>query len=361
MAAAAISMVLWAAGMPAARGASSVASAAPGTTVNFSTDPTAGMTALTDTEQGGGSTLLFSDDPESLPGPGIAYQDTVGGVFRVFLYHQNGSGSALYLGVVVANPGTSAVTVTVQRAGLGGPATSGIAAGKQAVQSWFASSGSWSITLKPGASAWLYPALSQTQLPVGEVESAIVDAAASGPLRVSVVAQRKPSTSLAGLKVLPNTYTSPSGTPMRGTFQQSALSDTYSADASGAGQYAYHLADVGSYLQGYSAVDGVSTVDYGNYGVLYTTTFDVTPSSATTAGQFTLLMNPRGGSFATASLVQGIEEVLLPGDQVALSPIYEAAVIGQYPLASGTTTVASLQWMPAGGSSLPVDILVYPD
>lgn len=52
-------------------------------------------------------TLLLSDDPETLTPQvyGRTYQDRVTGRFRVFDYHVNATGTALYIGIALTAPG----------------------------------------------------------------------------------------------------------------------------------------------------------------------------------------------------------------------------------------------------------------
>lgn len=350
---------------PALAASPSISSATQGETVTFSTDPVANMTALTAPQTSGGGTLIFSNDPEYVTGPGILYRDNVQGAFRVFAYHVNAAKRNLYLGVVLTNPGKQAVTVDLSRLGVGGPSTDFTAVGKAGVHQWFLPLAARTLSIRGHSSAFLAASVDDTAVAPGQAINLIADATTSGPLQVAVVAQTQPTTNLHKLSVLPNTYTSPSGTPMRGTFSQSAASSLYTADASGAGQYALHVDGSGDFLQGYSAVDGnTPTVDYGNYGVLYHDAFAVTPSAATTASDFALLLNPRGGSFATAGRVNaGLTPaglVSIPADQESVSSVNQGVVLGDYGLTAGVTTTATVEWMPAAASNLPVDILVYP-
>jgi hypothetical protein len=350
--------------------------AAAGQSVCFGTDPAAGLSAVPAAEQpSGDTTLLFSDDPEYVPGPGILAQGEVGpGPFRLYLYHADpsGAGRPVYLAVVLANRGHVPVQVQVRRWAVGGPSSDYLAVGKAATAAWLGGAGpTFREAIPPGASVFLDAplpagqALEDRPLEPGQALNAIVDGVSSGPLGWTVAAEAAPVTSpadVASLPVLPSDRRRPGQRPMRGTFAQADERGAYTLAPSGSGTFIVHVADAGRYLWGYSALDGRSVVDYGNYGVLYTEALTIL---APADGPFALALEPRGGNFASAatvvppSLAAGPGPLPLPSDNAFLPPHAYATVFGVY-CPTGNPVRVTVRWMPAAGSYLPIDLLVLP-
>ena len=65
--------------------------------------------------------LLFSDNPESITGEGIAYRDRVSGYARVYVYHANAEVQPKYFLTWLINRSDEPVTVRVFREAIGGP------------------------------------------------------------------------------------------------------------------------------------------------------------------------------------------------------------------------------------------------
>ncbi len=359
----------------------------PGQSVCFPTDPTLGVSQVPADEQPTGSTtLIFSDDPEYVPGPGILYQDTVTPragpapqPFRVYLYHVDPATARgpLYVGVVLTNSGTAPAAVTVTRWAVGGPSANYLALGKQTTGQWLASAPApTTLTIDPGTSAFLdsgLPAAAQIEgraVEPGQAINAIFDATTTAPVQVTVAADNVPIGSpsfMAGMRVLPSQHLAPGQSPMRGTFLQADEVGSYTLQAAGSGQLVLHVADAGRYLTGYDAVDRQTVVDYGNYGVLYHETLTVAAPPGGSATHFALVVIPRGGNFTTsANLTPGLFSIApvagapVPSDNQFLPPLIFGSVLQAYCLLPGTTTTASLEWMPAAGSFLPVDLWAAP-
>ncbi len=330
----------------------------PGAIITYINDPLLGAQRVHAFVQHSGPTLLFSDDPETVPGPGILYQDTVSGAFRVFFDHVDGAAEPLAFSVLATDRGTRPVHIRLGRVGEAGPSRAVLRNGQAAQHSWLASSGGATLTLAPGQTAFLDPAATPRTAQSGQNVTGILDATADGDILVSVVAQSRAVADLAGLAILPATLT-PTGFIGRGTFPQADLRLT--AQGNGGMQYV-RVASPISYLRGFSAVDGVPTEDYGNYGVLYDMHVIVT------AGRnepLAAIFDPLGGAFAGAArlgigFVPGAL-VNIPSEGGFSANPTSGILLGRYALAAGMPVNLHIQWMPPSGSSLPAALLLESD
>jgi len=330
----------------------------PGSIVSYLSDPLLGAQRVHAFVQRGGPTLLFSDDPEVVPGPGILYQDTVSGAFRVFFDHVDGSAGPLAFSVLATNRGERPVHIRLGRVGEAGPSEAVLANGQAAQHAWMGSAGGGTLTLAPGRTAFLDPAAAPQTAQPGQNVTGILDATADGNVLVSIVAQRQPAADISGLAVLPATP-SPTGFIGRGTFRHADFSLTAQGD--GGMQYVQVASPI-SYLRGFSAVDGVPTEDYGNYGVLYNMHVTVT---AGRDEHMAAVFDPLGGAFAGAALL-GVGFV--PGTVVDMpsdggfSPSPTSGILlGRYALTAETPVNLHVEWMPPSGSSLPASLLLESD
>jgi hypothetical protein len=359
---------LWLLGLVAALAAAAPASAAPpgiaesvpGDVVTFAANPDTGALPMPASETWTGPPLLLSDAPETVRAPGILYQDDVNGAFRLFFDHVDGDAESptLTIGVLVTNPGDAPASLRLGRVGTAGPSPDYFATGQAAERAWMTSSPGPTLTVAPGATAFLLPALEASPATLGQDVTGIVDGTSSGQLQISVVAQEDPEPSLAGLQVEPARRQAATGFAMRGTFPHSELRITALADG------ALQKLDMGTprdYLQGYSAVDGLATAeDYGNYGVLY----DVRVDAMGQAGDLALVLDPQGGPFAGAGLLgTGYlppAEIDLPaGGTFAPDPL-GSILVGRFALQQDTTLLLHFEWMPPAGSFLPTTLVLSP-
>jgi hypothetical protein len=340
-----------------------------GETVVFPTDPSSNLAPIACSPTAGGPTLLFSDDPETVPGPGILYQDTVEGPVRILLHHVNGSAAPLHFGILMTNPSRLPDTVYLERLGVAGPGTDPLSVGKQAEHLWFEPYRTYVYDLEPHQSWFLDGAFADVAVPPGQAVAALVDLFSTGPLVVTLVAQPTPALSLAGLRVLPNLSVGhgPGGpTPMRGSFRDADLTCTLRARVPADGLADVALGTPEQYLVGKSVVDGrTPAVDAGNYGVLYHLHLVLTVDPSNPFSAFDLFLHAHDNVFAgvaalagTGGLASGI--VPLPVDQPAVSSATQAVMLGMVRLYPLEPTTLDLRWMPAPGSALPVDLLLYP-
>jgi hypothetical protein len=364
----ALALVLGAWWLPAAAQtpAASPLGAYPGETVAVAPDPTGAVSPTPCQVQATGPTLLFSDDPERVPGPGILYRATVSGAVRILLFHVNASAQPLHMGVLMSNPGRAPVQVLALQVGTAGPGRDPLEVGKQAEHLWFLPHPLYTYTLLGHQSWFLDGPLVDIAVPPGETLAAVYQLQTTAPVTFTLVAQTAPSLSLAGLRVLPNSSVAGTlGTPMRGTFPSADLTCSVKAAVPSTDMLAVRLGAPGSFLHGTSTVDGgVATVDAGNYGVVYHLHLVLTEGLATPDDFYALLLEAQGGPFAGIASIAANGQtdpavVPLPVNQPQLDGPGEAAMLGTVRLYPLIPTTLDLSWMPAAGSTLPVQLLVY--
>jgi hypothetical protein len=340
----------------------------PGEIIEYGTDPTTSMSIAPKAYDGPteARTLIFSDDPEYVTGPGIMYQDTVMGKFRVFMYHVNNYRKALFFSVLITNPNPYPITVTVSQKAAVGPSADYTAMGKLAIGMWLQSTGGDQINLYPGQTMFLNSLEMPMSARRNELIHYLYDAETTGPIIVSTVARKDKKFSLNGLTIL-RSAAKGKDTPMRGTFQFAEYNATYFSNLSENGQYADGAAGTTEYLAGWSAVDGRPTVNYGNYGILYHTKVQILPKSTLLAA---IVFNSRGGTFATWAKVVVTESsqiiqsgpYAIPTTQPSFgtNTLTQGVMLYKDSFVAGITKFVEVVWMPAGGTNLPVDILVQP-
>lgn len=324
----------------------------------------------------GGGKLLVSNNPEEVNGQGILYQDRVGGAWRVCLHHQNKTGSEpggicqpVRLLVILTNQGSSTRKITVERSGAG-VHTDPQQAGCRALQQFLTNRLPCRQDVLPGQSlSW-----GVNRLGFGATFSGLYDFFADGEMEVKV------ATLFCGIRGdLTGTlrpfalHGNPSGSrTIRGTFSYRELKGGFSYYAGsewrgvqlGNNPYGGYLSDPWwdwtwsqvyreEYPAGWNALDRETVYNWGNYGVFYHLNFRI--EHRLLGPQRTLLLfNPRGGTFYGP--VRSGEAVLCPVRPV--EPLTEAMAAGHIETRAGENL--TLSFMPAGGSSLPVRILLGP-
>lgn len=314
-----------------------------------------------------GGKLVFSDSPEHPSAHGKVYEDsglpaTSGSDYnRVFLYHTNGLPSGrMKWTVLVKNNGTSAATLTVQKSGTAGPTTSYLYAGKMAFLRWLNSSAGSGDLVAPGATVRLDTTFDSVTTAASYLMTGIWDYSMDQPHTVTVCALLEgddPLSVCPGLPVLPR------DTHQRGTcpnadkvYDMASAVDT--ADDIQQFPLAGNTAN-DSNAQCTDATDGSQQELKGNFGVLYRMHLSIT---STNGKRFGFLMNPRGGAWGGAAFAAPGDtpggKFLIPAGTASLGDNTKGAVEGKYN--PGSVSAPWLQWMPTGGSSLPLRFVAVP-
>jgi len=289
-------------------------------------------------------TLLRSNSPEDVPGPGLLYRDTVSGPGRLMVHHLNKTGGGLKIAVLAQNPGTEAARVTITRRGLSRPSTGILHQGREHLVHFFGAPSPAAIVIPPGKTVDLLPALSALTLRPGFCVTGLADFSTEAPVTFCVVAIPADADPLAVFPQLP--VLPPDGLHVRGTFPMADRSIVVpeSSPVNSRLVLGDTVHDVP--LAGTDALTGEPVSNHGNYGVVYEILFErLGPGTA-------VLLNPRGGVYCGALRMNGLvwetpaEDYLKPQRQ---------AVIIQRPVLPGTLR---LEYTPPSGSYLPVNFLL---
>jgi hypothetical protein len=324
----------------------------------------------------GGGTLMISNNPEEVNGQGILYQDRLRGAWRVCVHHQNKTGSepggipqSIRLLIILTNPGSAIQTIVVERSGVGVHGDPQIA-GCRAVRQFLANNVPGRQRISPGQSlSW-----GVDKLNFGDTFSGLYDFCTAAELDVSVATLfvEHQSLSTEDLSFFQR-HKNPDGSfTIRGTFPYRELHGRllYYAGAGwrgiqlGNNPYGNYMRDPwwdwvwsqvchGEYPAGWNALDRETVYNWGNYGVFYHLDCIIEhhiahPQCAR------ILFNPRGGTYYGP--LQAAGALLCPLEPVA--PLTEAVLLKNIETSAGMREQVPVSFMPAGGSSLPVRILL---
>jgi hypothetical protein len=323
------------------------------------------------TETWAGGKLLFSDSPEHPSSTGKLYEDTTlpatsGSDYnRVFLYHTNGmSGSdRMKWSVLIKNRGSSQATLTVQRRGTTGPTTSYLYAGKKAFERWLLSSPQSGVSVPAGSAVRLDTTFDAVTAAPTYLMHGIWDYSMSEAHTVTVCALAENDDPIS---VCPTLSVLPRDTHQRGTCPYAdKVYDTASEVTIDTADDIQQLPLAGntandSNAQCIDKTDSSNQNLAGNFGILYRMHLSTVSTDERKLG---FLMNPRGGAWGGAiwtmpGLTPG-GKLLIPAGTGSVSQNTMGAVEGLYdPGSSGATPWA--QWMPTGGSSLPLRLVAVP-
>jgi len=300
-------------------------------------------------------TLLFSDDPESPSADGVLYADALAaGNYRAYVYHTNAGTGLRKFPVVLLNQGTTTVHAIITAEGVAGPSQDYVDVGKQALLRWYTSRAAatpTTVLVPAGARVLLDANLDAVHASTNDLAHAVIDFSVDGPVKLSVVSvlsTEDATVVTSGLSLLP-----PDGMHMRGSFPGANLEieSVDPVDAAGARHLRLggDVTDVS--LAGHDYVDNTSVTLDGNYGVSYALNI----AFASGFGGSGLVLSPQGGAWGGAASVAAGPS-LLPSAQDSLGTQTQAIVLGSY--AAGTR--ATVGFVSAGGSSLPVDLVSVP-
>ncbi|MCU0912933.1 MAG: hypothetical protein MUC88_00045 [Planctomycetes bacterium] len=316
-----------------------------------------------------GGKLIFADSPETPTQRGKLYEDTglsytSGTTYnRVFVYHVNGySGSTkMKFAVLLKNTSGSSGTLTVQKTGTAGPSTSYLYAGKLAFQRWLQSTAETPVTVTAGQTVRLTTAIETLASPAYLMHG-IYDYSFTQTHQITVCALDRnddPVSVCPGLSVLSR------DSHQRGTFPYAdKVYDTASGiqidTADGVQQLPVAAGSTNdTNAVGVDATDSSSQTLTGNYGVLYKMHLNTKASDSKKLG---FLLNPRGGQWGGAQwAVAGITsggKILIPDGSASTGDNTKGAVSGKYD--PGSSFTVWVQWMPTGGSAMPLRFVGVP-
>lgn len=315
-----------------------------------------------------GGTLIFSDSPEKPADPGKLYEDatlnyTTGTTFnRIFVYHVNGNNKKrLKLAVLLKNLGSDTGELKVQKSGTAGPTTSYLYAGKMAFLRWLQSSTGSPVNVPAGETVRMVTDI-ETSMAYNYLMHGIYDYSFDKPHQITVCVlydRDNPLSKCPGYGVLAR------DTHQRGTFPSAdKVYDTGSGvqidTASGVSQLPLASgATNDSWAVGVDATDGSPQTLTGNYGVLYKMHLN---TKSTDGKKLGFLINPRGGAWGGAVWpVTGVTpggKFLVPETTGSLGDNTKGTVAGKYE--PGSSFTFWMQFMPTGGSALPLRFVAVP-
>jgi hypothetical protein len=323
-------------------------------------------------ETWGGGKLIFSDSPESPTAKGKLYKDTgmaatSGTVYnRVYAYHVNASGSNKRFAVVIKNTSASSTTLTRQKQGVAGPSTDFPYTGKLAVQRYLDDAADSGTSVAAGATVSLDSTFNGTTVGNGKLYHGIWDYSFPATHEIHICML---NTTDSPTGVCPGQTVLARDSHDRGTFDfaDKVYDNTTSIDLTD-GIVQFPIADDTANdtdATGWDNAVATPTAEtiQGNYGVLYKMHIDTVDNDGT-YDNIAFCVNPRGGSWAGAARVMaGVlpttnTTTLLPAGTGSTSDNTKCTVEGIY--APGAGLEPWQQFIPAGGSALPIRVLVIP-
>jgi hypothetical protein len=317
-----------------------------------------------------GGKYIFSDSPEKPAIRGKLYEDgtlvaTSGTDYnRIFAYHVNGKASGkMKFTVLIKNTGSSSGTLTTQKKGVSGPTTSYLYAGKLGFKRWLDSVAGSGVNVAAGSTVQLDTSFEVLSNP-NNLMHGIWDYSMTQPHQVTICALDQNDTPLTVCPTL--SILTRDVNHQRGTFPNAdKVYDTSSgiqiSTVDGIQQFplAGNTANDPNAV-GTDVTDGSPQTLAGNYGILYKMHLNTISTDGQNLG---FLFNPRGGAWGGAVWpVAGITpggKFLIPELTTSVSDNTKGAVEGKYSPGSGGFT-AWAQWMPTGGSSLPLRFVGVP-
>ncbi|MCM3746492.1 stalk domain-containing protein [Paenibacillus pasadenensis] len=297
------------------------------------------------------SKMMRSNSPELWTSEGIAFDDQFDGKVRMLFHNKNTLGYNVKMYLAVTNEGFQTSRFGVKATGMGGPDPSEIRTGKLSTIRYLTALNNnvpeTFIDVKPGQTELVLQEISAVPIKPGMVYSAYADVSASSTLRfrVIVVADGKdPLAEMDSMELMPA-----DGKHTRGSFNNTDR-DLIVDGVIGEQPQQILLGDnnYDPYLDGYDNTDGSLQLNRGNFGVLY-------KMSITLAPRTVVYLNPRGGLFAGAFIINGQLVPVTNNEQ--LKDQNEGAVL--YRSGDSVETV-EFKYMTPSGSNLPVTMVFQP-
>ncbi|ANE46850.1 hypothetical protein SY83_11830 [Paenibacillus swuensis] len=287
--------------------------------------------------------LIVSDSPELILEPGILYQDTVNGKARLYANHQNGMDRKVQFAIAVTNKSSAPVNVTTTNKGEVYPSKYANLAGHQASVDFLMYDPLNRKMTVPTGGTMVY-VLMPDFFPASGV-NAFYDVETDGPAQFSFVAidSGTPPELFSSLMQLGR------GIHNRGTFN---YSETTWDVAKGA-IYQPSRIIIGDgvtdpFGQGIDAMNGIPSVNKGNYGVVKKLRIDSPPKMA-------VMVMARGGTFKGPFKING--EFVMVRDSGVLSYLDGPLIIAK---TTGYERTLDIEFTPPAGSAFPIDMIFYP-
>lgn len=299
-------------------------------------------------------TLVRSNSPERIVQEGIYYQDHLSGNVRFLIHHQNARPKSVKIYLLAKNNGNSPATVTVNKLGMFGPNRFVSATGKNSVANYLKAAQQTlipeTIVIKPDHAEVVIKELSSSAIPTESVMTMYADIYADQDIFFQVIVLDESNDLQQTYPYLHGINATRDGKHTRGTFENGNR-ELIVSQPIGTVLSRIIIGDgvQDPYVTGVDRFSGYDETNFGNRGVFYTVQLErVAPNTA-------LVLNPRGGHYAGAFLVNG-QLVMAPENGVLHDP-NEVVVLYR---TSNVEEKVTIQFIPASGSNLPINILTMP-
>lgn len=319
-------------------------------TFNGSEVPMMNSVPLTSTSQP--RMLIRANSPERVFQDGIVYQEVGVGSQRILVHHVNETGRNVKMYVIATNNNIVPAYMNIENSGFAGPSPFATAAGKVSIRKYFESMQTGnkrsSLVLNPGESHIILQDLNALPIKPDQVISLLSDLYTDQPIQYRVVVVEESADPIEALNYLP--MLAKDGIHNRGTYMNADRTYEYT-DVVGTTEQRIAIGDnnLDPNLSGYDGMDGSSTSNAGNFGVVYKIKLDrVAPYSLIT-------FNPRGGQYSGFAMVNN-QITGLPTNGAVEAPhentvLYRTGVIEE---------AVEIYFTAAAGSNLPVNLLIMP-
>jgi hypothetical protein len=318
----------------------------------------------------GGGYLVYSDDPETVRDYGVLYKDSVpmtSGA-RIYIYHVNGMTKSAKITAVLTNPSTTQnITVSYVRKSLATPSGDYLAVGAEGVLEFYNNAEvPKPHLLSAGSSMLLDGELDSVLVNNEQLLSGIFDISSSYPELPLVVTILMTPTSAVTLDTFSSYgYATKDGYHRLGTYDcNKKLNPSgvawFSHDVSVGAKYLeiasnvkYTVNDVP--LSGFSSYDNSTATLNGNYGVEYILQVAVN-NDLQIPVKYSVVLNPRGGEYVGYIRINASATQYIP----LVKTSTQGAVSGIIDIPASSATTVTIEFMPAGSTSLPVWLLLLP-
>lgn len=297
-------------------------------------------------------TLFKDNGPEPVSSEGVLYRDTITGLTRFMTHHVNKTEEKAKIYLIAKNNNEVPANLEIITSGMAGPDIYAEITGTKSVARYFENyqndSKKKTIVLAPGESTIIFEDMNKLALKPEETISFLGDLYSDSPIEYTSVFVKDGQDPLEVVDTLP--VLDPIQSVMRGTFTDSTRIFEHLDTIGGGKNYRLSLTDntADPFQIGMDTTLGISSVNAGNYGVIYKIKLRVAPRTLIT-------FNPRGGLYMGAALVNG--------NLVSFSHTGKDNISGQTSVLHRTgdsEEIVDIWTTPSAGSNLPFSILFMP-
>ncbi|AZK45797.1 copper amine oxidase N-terminal domain-containing protein [Paenibacillus lentus] len=297
-------------------------------------------------------TLFKDNGPEPVSTEGVLYRDTITGLTRFMTHHVNKTNEKGKVYIIAKNINEIPANLEIITTGMAGPDVYAEITGTKSVARYFENyqndSKKKTISLEPGESKIIFEDMHKIAMKPEETISFLGDLYSDSPIEYTSVFVKDGQDPLEVVDTLP--VLDPIQSVMRGTFTDSTRIFEHYNTIGGNKNYRLSLTDNAAdpFQIGVDTPLEISSVNAGNYGVIYKLKLRVAPRTLIT-------FNPRGGLYMGAALVNG--------NLVSFSHTGKDNVSGQTSVLHRTgdsEEIVEIWTTPSAGSNLPFSILFMP-